>query len=108
MKIFDIFKKLMPKKESERMVERSRTPLPSDLERFRIRKGPMAEPERVSPSPYQTPEEEGSYFPPRPELPEVGPTSKPETRQILEKDDMILQKLETIDARLRLIEEKMR
>ena len=104
MKIFDIFKKLIPKKETERMVETSRTPLPTDLERFRVRKGPIAEPERMSPSPYQGEEQ----MPPRPGLPKVGPTPKPEVKQILEKDDMILQKLETIDARLRLIEEKLR
>ena len=105
MKLFDIFRKLKPKKEPKKMLEASRTGLPTDLERFRIRKGPLPEPEPMSP--YQSPIQEPAQLPPRPGLPEVGPAPK-EEKIVLEKEDMILQKLETIDARLRLIEEKLK
>ena len=106
MKIFDIFRRLKPKKEPKKMLESVRTGLPQDLERFRVRKGPLPEPEPISPSPYQAPVQE-AQLPPRPGLPAVGPAPKGE-KIVLEKEDMILQKLETIDARLRLIEEKIK
>ncbi len=105
MKLFDIFGKLKRKKEPKKMLEANRNDLPNDLERFRIKREPIPAPEPLVSSPYQAPQQ----LSPRPGLPPVGP---PKTEipkgQVLEKEDMILQKLETIDARLRLIEEKMK
>ena len=99
MKLFDIFRKLKSKKVPEKMLETVRTPLPSDLERFKIKREPLP----VPISPYQAPAQQ---LPPRPGLqPVQAPESKP---TVLDKEDMILQKLETIDARLRLIEERIK
>ena len=100
MKLFDIFRKLKSKKVPEKMLETARTPLPSDLERFKIKREPLP----VPISPYQA---SAQQLPPRPGLPPIqAPESKP--TQVLDKEDMILQKLETIDARLRLIEERIK
>ena len=100
MKIFDAFKKIIKKKEKPATTSDISTGLPEDLERFRVRRGPEPVPE---PAPVIAPEP----MPPRPELPRVGPPA-PVSKENLDKDDMILQKLETIDARLRLIEEKLK
>ena len=105
MKLLDIFSKLKRKKEPQRMLDEVRTLLPDDLERFRIKKGPLPEPEPYSPSPYQASAEQS--LPLRPGLPPVE-APKAEPVKGLEKEDMILQKLETIDARLRLIEERIK
>jgi len=121
MKIFDIFRRF--KKQEPELNISGEEPLPSDLEKFRIRKGPIASPTAPL-TPYQAPkpiemsdkEEESFYgevperissLPPRPELPEVGPTPKTEVRSD-DKIDMVLQRLEIIDTRLKLIEERTR
>jgi hypothetical protein len=72
------------KEEEEAFPSEVTTPLPEDLERFRTR-----EPEQFS----------------RPAMNLVGETE----RGIESKDklDLILQKLETIDVRLKLLEEKL-
>lgn len=59
------------------------TPLPEDLERFRVR---------------------DDFAPPKP-IDLVGQTEK--TIESKDKMDLILQKLETIDVRLKLLEEKL-
>lgn len=105
MKLFDGLRRLLPKKKDDisNYTRENREPmLPSDLERFKIRREPIQEMQPSSP--YETQEQ----MPPRPKLPEVGPMSEPKPIGNLDKDDMILQKLETIDARLRLIEEKIK
>jgi len=80
--IFDRFRK---KKKEEEVVLPVET-LPSDLERFRTsREPPVAGYPRTG----------------LPRPPEIGP---PETRDRIE---LILQKLDTIDARLRWIEERL-
>lgn len=121
MKIFDIFRRF--KKQEPELNIRGEESLPSDLEKFRIRKGPIPAPTAPL-TPYQAPkpmemtdkEEESFYgevpertpsLPPRPVLPEVGPAPKPEVRSN-DKMDLVLQRLEIIDTRLKLIEERTR
>lgn len=80
----------------------SRTELPSDLERLRMSE-PL--PYRSEPSPYQPPS--APMFAPPPE-PTFRPTPSPPPAHTPEaKIDLILSKLETIDARLRVLEEKL-
>ena len=71
--------------------------LPEDLERFRI-KSPESRP----------PEVRNDY--PVPEIPPYGKSVEDlvAERTSTDKIELILQKLETIDARLRLIEEKIK
>ncbi|NIO44104.1 MAG: hypothetical protein GTN36_00920 [Candidatus Aenigmarchaeota archaeon] len=78
------------KKKEEEFPEEVTTPLPEDLERFKVR-----EPEHLPPV------REGF---PRP-LDLVGATEK--RIETEDKMDLILQKLETIDVRLKLLEEKL-
>jgi hypothetical protein len=82
--IMDIFKRKKPKNDFPTEVT---TELPEDLERFRTR--------RIEP------------MPPRNNFP--GPMDfEPERRSdSKEKIDLVLQKLETIDLRLKLLEEKL-
>lgn len=129
MKIFDIFRRF-GKKESDITIHRNEQ-LPSELEKFRIKKGPIPAPVQASyeapePRPYEAPkprpvemttsEEEQFYgevpertpaLPPRPNLPEVGPAPKEEAKSD-DKMDLVLQRLEIIDTRLKLIEERTR
>ena len=74
------------KEEEETFPSEVTTPLPDDLEKFRMR-----EPEPMFPVPQRPLDMES------------------ETRGIENKDklDLILQKLETIDVRLKLLEEKL-
>lgn len=133
MKIFDIFRRFRKKEEPDITIYRDEQ-LPSDLEKFRIRKGPIASPmapiyEEPGPKPYEAPvpktetmpKEEGRYgevperepaLPPRPGLPEVGlaPKTEEPRREAKADDklDIVLQRLEIIDTRLKLIEERTR
>ncbi len=103
MKIFDIFGKLRKKEGYEPEVT-ERSPLPEDLERFRIREGPLPPPEQAPPAPFRRQSEEMMpAIPSRSMLPEATPKGGE-----FDKMDMILSKLETIDTRLKLIEERMR
>jgi hypothetical protein len=77
---FDRFRK----KKKEEVTLPVPTKLPEDLERFRVRE-------------YERP----VSLPP-PEPPKIVP------RTMDDKIELILQKLETIDARLRLLEERLR
>ena len=65
--------------------------LPEDLERFRTRQAP----EIPESEPYSPPEYTYGQQAEKPEMP-------------VDKIDLILQKLETIDTRLKLIEERLR
>ncbi|NIO44847.1 MAG: hypothetical protein GTN36_04840 [Candidatus Aenigmarchaeota archaeon] len=88
--VFGWLKKRKKKNEEESFPEEVTTPLPDDLERFKVRES----------EPLPTVRE--TY--PRP-LGLVG-----ETERKIEADDkmdLILQKLETIDVRLKLLEEKL-
>jgi len=85
-----VFGWLRRKKKEEEFPEEVTAPLPEDLERFRVR-----EPEPVPPA-------RESY--PRP-LDLVGATERKIEAE--DKMDLILQKLETIDVRLKLLEEKL-
>jgi len=78
------------RKDEESFPEEVTTPLPEDLERFKVR-----EPEPLPPV-------RENY--PRP-MDLVGATEKRIETQ--DKMDLILQKLETIDVRLKLLEEKL-
>ena len=93
--VFGIFRK---KKEDEPLNAPIDTPaeLPEDLERFRMK-----------PPEVRTPEVKTDY--PVPEL-NYGKTVEDlvAERTSGDKIELILQKLETIDARLRLIEEKIK
>jgi len=128
MKIFDIFRKLIKRKDSGEIgsdIDIGQTEsFPSDLERFKIKQGPVTAPEPVMRPQFIPPEpklaevvqEPKLEMPPRPGLPEVGPLPpKPEIIEEVKKEapeseklDIILQRLETIDTRLKLIEERTR
>lgn len=85
--MLDRFKK---KKEEVRLSPELSTGLPDDLERFRL----------------PQPEEPRSDFYDKPlQIPEA-PVS--EFRGSADKMDLVLQKLDTIDTRLKLIEERMK
>ena len=88
--ILGIFKK----KEAvvEPVAENATAPLPKDLEKFRMQR--------------QTVEERYAPLPERP-MPREEPAPA-EKYASGDRIDMILQKLETIDTRLKLIEERMR
>ncbi|MFQ6020610.1 MAG: hypothetical protein ACE5J4_01155 [Candidatus Aenigmatarchaeota archaeon] len=104
MAILDIFKK--KKKEVPLPEEVISEPLPEDLERFRMRREPEREYPSMVPPPEPLPEYGRPVELPRPEFraPEpVAPTPAPAADRI----EMILQKLETIDTRLKLIEERL-
>jgi len=85
--------------------------LPEELERFRIRRNPEPEPQ---------PAETSNLPADFPSLPEYGENVAVETNQPTlpepppaeiipdNRIDLILQKLETIDTRLKLIEERLR
>jgi hypothetical protein len=83
-----VFGWIRKKKKEEEFPEEVTAPLPEDLERFRVRES--------EPIPRE------SY--PRP-MDLVGTTEKEIESQ--DKMDLILQKLETIDVRLKLLEEKL-
>ncbi len=85
--VFGWLKRKKEKKEDE-FPEEITTPLPEDLEKFRVRE-PEPIPPREAPKPLDL-------------------VTATETK-IEEQDklDLILQKLETIDVRLKLLEEKL-
>ncbi|MBR9682698.1 MAG: hypothetical protein GOV02_03400, partial [Candidatus Aenigmarchaeota archaeon] len=113
MKLPDL-KKMFAKKEVEEtpmMEPVVDKPLPEDLEKFRM--------ERTEPKPLgaQTPslaEERYGNIPERQAptpvgVPAVAATPEPTPAPVTgDRIDMILQKLETIDTRLKLLEEKMK
>ncbi len=83
--------------------------LPEELERFRMRREePQPEPQPIeTPTDFPSLPEYGesvSVETPQPTLPEPPPEETPPDNRI----DLILQKLETIDTRLKLIEERLR
>lgn len=101
------FKKLFAKKEEP--VETSEIsmpskPLPSDLEKFRM--------ERTDPTPLgaSTPTAAEERYGTIPERQPPTPVTEPAPTPAATGDriDLILQKLETVDTRLKLIEEKMK
>jgi hypothetical protein len=116
----NFWKKKEEPKESTPYTEET---LPEDLEKFRMEREEMRResmPQSVA-EPTPTREE---LFPKTPDMPaepigeapfptvettpriEVRPEPKPEVT--MPKEDLILQKLDTIDTRLKLIEEKMK
>lgn len=88
-----VFGWLRKKKKEEVVLPVPKETLPSDLERFRTR-SPEIRPEYPR---IEKPLEIG--------LPEIGPEIRPEAK---DKIELILQKLDTIDTRLKLIEERLR
>lgn len=92
--------------------------LPDDLERFRMRQPEMSPPE-MSPPEMNSPEMSSFTPEPRPD-PRLGESPVPAVtygktvedlvaeRTQVDKIELILQKLETIDARTKLIEEKLK
>ncbi|MDD5416424.1 MAG: hypothetical protein PHU12_00430 [Candidatus Aenigmarchaeota archaeon] len=96
MKIFDIFKKFKKKEETGPVKDYSG--LPDELERFKIKRYPEMPPEPNYPS---VPE------PVFREVPKEMQPAAPEVPKDMDKMDFVLQKLETIDTRLKLIEEKL-
>jgi len=95
--IFGRFKKKKDEEESLPAPMEASPDLPEDLERFRIKTPEMRPPEHRTDYP----------------VPEVSPYGKSVEELVSErtsgdKIELILQKLETIDARLRLIEEKIK
>ena len=106
MKLPD-FRKLLGLEKKEETPVMETKPLPEDLEKFRM--------ERPAPEPVPIPspaEERYGAIPERPEpvgVPAVAvPPAAPEPAPTGDRIDMILQKLETIDTRLKLLEEKMK
>jgi len=97
MKIFDVFRRKRPVIE-----ENTDVTLPQDLEIF---KSATRWSEAVPESDY-TQESMQQRIPSQP-LPSL-PEEKPEVPKGMDKLDFILEKLETIDARLKLIEERTR
>ena len=106
MGILDLFKK----KEKPVSLPTQYIPeehLPDELQRFRRR--PISE--IPTPSPGPTSYSENRYTEPFPSLPTVPlaePTPTPTETTSGNKMDLILQKLETIDTRLKLLEERLR
>jgi hypothetical protein len=102
MKILDVFNVFKKKNEniSEPEFRRSSS-LPEDLERFRVKRYPAPSPEPEYPS---VPEPQ---FRAPEQMIEPAPEVKTVTGEI-DKMDLILQRLETIDTRLKLIEERTR
>lgn len=94
-----IFDKLFKKKEEEFAPTPLRTELPTELERFRLREPTPAFPPR-------TRDEEFREFA---RAPPVAPAYPERPREEFRGDkiELILQKLETIDARLKFIEERL-
>jgi len=81
---------LKRKKKEEDFPTEVTEPLPEDLEKFRIR------------------QPEATPLPPRENYPGLDMANEPEKRsENQDKMDLILQKLETIDVRLKLLEEKL-
>ncbi len=117
------FPKLFKKKEEPISEDiNMESPLPDDLQRLRVKRPPLEEP--IKPSGYPEPPgeeppapggvplryQEPPYNGPVPELMPPGPPKlegkrEPEPRNE-HKIDLILQKLDTIDARLKLLEER--
>lgn len=100
MKLFDVFNVFKKKNViSEPETSRGFSGLPEDLERFRVKRWPETPPEQEYPSvqeqQFRAPEQM------------IEPESKVESKEV-DKGDLILQKLETIDTRLKLIEERTR
>ncbi len=99
-------KKLFAKKEEPMETPMPSKPLPDDLEKFRM--------ERTEPKPIGatvTPtfaEERYGTIPEKTPVLVAEPTPTPAPAVSGDRIDMILQKLETIDTRLKLIEERMK
>ena len=103
MAILDILKKKKIEEEEESLPERRG--LPEDLEQFKI--PPPRIEEMPSPFKKEVPLiEQNKPFVPQDIMERAGSTSK-KSQQDIDKLDLILSKLETIDARLKLLEEKM-
>ncbi len=96
MALIDFRKKAKEQKESE---EFATAELPEELEKFRSRArfGPPAA-------------KEDEMFIPEEYKKQIGenPAEKKESSDVSHKLDLILSKLETIDARLKLLEEKLK
>ncbi|HLC51071.1 MAG TPA: hypothetical protein VJH90_01720 [archaeon] len=109
MGIMDLLKR---KKERESISSSPETTLPSELEQFRMPPVPPPQGRPIPPPRQQqlAPLQQEDYRfreyyqqPPQPE-----PEPEQEAPEGIDKLDMIIQKLETIDARLKLLEEKLR
>ncbi len=103
---------LLKRKKGPEMAQISaETPLPSELEQFRMPPVPPPQGRPVPPPRQQqlAPLQQEDYR--FREYYQQPPQTEPEPEEEssgIDKLDMILQKLETIDARLKLLEEKMR
>lgn len=97
-----MFEFLRKKKEEEPLPPVEDRELPEDLERFRMERTQLPAPE---PPPERAPmrEFESREFESVPRIEEP-----PKERESSDKIELIIQKLETIDARLKLIEERLR
>ncbi|MBU3896894.1 MAG: hypothetical protein KJ697_03090 [Nanoarchaeota archaeon] len=106
MKLLDIFNVFRKKQEIVSELPQP-SQLPDDFERFRVKRYPEAPPEPEYPS-----SDAARFNMPAPEIetPQIEPAVKEEPQELIQTDkiDLILQKLETIDTRLRLIEERTR
>ena len=118
---FDFFKKKKKKKEEEEIIpadeefsgdEPTPSELPPGMEEFKLPEPGEAPPKEtpmpVSPEPLERPEaprgtyRTEEYGPPPIDEPKEEPAGK------FDRIELILQKLDTIDARLRFIEERLR
>ena len=107
MKLPDL-KKLFAKKEEPAETPMPTKSLPDDLEKFRMER---TEPKPIGATVTPTAAEEryGTIPERQPLAPEpVTPKPTPAPATSGDRIDMILQKLETIDTRLKLIEERMK
>ncbi len=98
------------KKKKREPVEIPSTRLPEDLETFRTRPAPITGPAGEIP-PREYPREYPAPPAGRPPIegpPMPRPIERPPEERPADRIEMILQKLETIDARLKLIEERLR
>ncbi|MCD6477221.1 MAG: hypothetical protein J7K26_03655 [Candidatus Aenigmarchaeota archaeon] len=107
MSFLDIFKKLIPKKKE--IIEEpfpepiKETSLPPELEQFKTTP-PLSEPKHEEPFSL----EQKIDIEPYPKPPTIEEPKKPiEEKPSIDKIELILTKLDTIDTRLKLIEEKI-
>ncbi len=104
-----------PLPETVETVEEEKT-LPEDLEPFKFPPPPMPTPQKpiesqnlppTLPPPIRRPAEK-SYIPPEYESLVSSPAGSAKSDLAGDRTELILQKLDTIDARLRFIEERLR